>query len=407
MKNNWEIKTLGEVCEFRRGLTYSKGDEVPFSGNAVLRANNIDLETSTLNFDEIRYISDDIEIPQSKKLVKNSVMICTASGSKPHLGKVAFVDNDYEYAFGGFMGLLVPNVTIVDPKYFFTILTSGQFRNHVDSLTLGANINNLKFSQIQDYEVAIPPLAEQKRIVKILDEKFGAIEELKRVTEQQIADTKELFESRLEEIVTSPNEGWLHETIDDVALVKGGKRVPKGEKLLKVKTKHPYIRVSDFDHKGGVDQSDIHYISEEIFKKIKQYTITDRDLFISIAGTIGISGVVPAVLSGANLTENACKLVLKKELNLRYLLYFTRSKSFQNQAGLLTRTAAQPKLALTRIKTISFSYPQTLTDQNRIVKELDELFDKTKDLEVIFRRKIVDLDELKKSYLEQAFSGKL
>jgi len=200
MKNNWEIKTLREVCEFRRGLTYSKKDEASLSKNAILRANNITLAANTLNFDDIRYISDDVIIPQEKKLVKGSVMICTASGSRSHLGKVAFIDKDYDYAFGGFMGLLVPNSEIIDPKYFFVILTSGQFRDHINSLTSGANINNLKFSQIKDYQVTVPPLLEQKRIVGILDGKFKAIGELKKVTEAQIQDAKELFESRHNEI---------------------------------------------------------------------------------------------------------------------------------------------------------------------------------------------------------------
>ena len=49
MKKDWEIRKLGDVCEFRRGLTYSKNDEVENSKNAVLRSNNIDLITNQYN----------------------------------------------------------------------------------------------------------------------------------------------------------------------------------------------------------------------------------------------------------------------------------------------------------------------------------------------------------------------
>lgn len=377
LKDEWEIKKLGEVCEFRRGLTYSKGDEVPFSNNAVFRANNIDLETNTLNFNEIRYISDDIEIPHSKKLVKNSVMICTASGSKSHLGKVAFIDKDYEYAFGGFMGLLVPNVTIVDPKYFFIILTSGQFRDHVDSLTLGANINNLKFSQIQDYEVTIPPLAEQKRIVKILDEKFGAIEELKRVTEQQIADTKELFESRLNEIFH--NDEWNKVAFEDVCVLQRGYDLPT---RLRKEGVYPLLSAN-----GVTDYID-------------QFKVKGPGVTTGRSGSIGFIHYIDSDFWPLNTA-----LYIKdfKGNNEKFVYYFLRTfdlSRFSSGAGV-------PTLNRNHVHSEVVRATSNLNEQKIIVRELDELSEKTKALEAIFRRKIADLDELKKSYLEQAFSGKL
>ena len=95
MKAGWEIKPLGDICEFQRGLTYSKSDEVDSSNNIVLRANNIDLTTNLLNFEELKYISDSVCVDKRKKVKKDSLLICTASGSKSHLGKVAYIDDDY------------------------------------------------------------------------------------------------------------------------------------------------------------------------------------------------------------------------------------------------------------------------------------------------------------------------
>ena len=54
MKKVWEIRKLGDVCEFRRGLTYSKNDEVENSKNAVLRSNNIDLITN--QYDDRKFL---------------------------------------------------------------------------------------------------------------------------------------------------------------------------------------------------------------------------------------------------------------------------------------------------------------------------------------------------------------
>jgi hypothetical protein len=100
VKNGWQTKTIGDVCEFQRGLTYAKGDEVDVSDNVVLRATNIDLATNRLIFDELKYINDKVIVPESKKVKKGALMICTASGSKSHLGKVALIDEDYGLAGG-------------------------------------------------------------------------------------------------------------------------------------------------------------------------------------------------------------------------------------------------------------------------------------------------------------------
>ncbi|MHC5823969.1 MAG: restriction endonuclease subunit S, partial [Nostoc sp.] len=95
---------------------------------------------------------------------------------------------------------------------------------------------------------------------------------------------------------------WSLAKISDIAYVKGGKRLPKGSQYSEIATNYPYIRVSDFKN-GTVNLNDIRYICEEVHKKIAAYTISDKDIYISIAGTIGVVGLIPPVLNGANLTE--------------------------------------------------------------------------------------------------------
>ncbi len=143
----WETRPLAEWVQFQRGLTYKKSDEVPFSGNAVLRANNIDRLTGMLNLEEIRYIRDDVEVHDRLKVRAGSLLICTASGSKSHLGKVALIEEALDFAFGGFMGLLIPNPGL-DPRYLFYVTRSSLYDDFIDSLSDGANINNLKFSDL-------------------------------------------------------------------------------------------------------------------------------------------------------------------------------------------------------------------------------------------------------------------
>ena len=95
MKQGCEIKKLGEVVTFQRGLTYSKDDEVDFSSNCVLRSNNIELESMSILLDELKYIREDFIVGEDKKVKKDTILICMSNGSKQHLGKVAFIDKDY------------------------------------------------------------------------------------------------------------------------------------------------------------------------------------------------------------------------------------------------------------------------------------------------------------------------
>ena len=164
----WETKNVGEVCSFKRGLTYAKTDEVALSKNVVLRATNIDLATNHLDYGELKYISDAVVVPEDKKVKKDSLIICMASGSKSHLGKVAIIEEDSGYAFGGFMGMLTPSVSLL-PKYLFYLMTSGLYRTFINSISDGANINNLTFDKLSLFSLPVPPLSEQKGIVAELD----------------------------------------------------------------------------------------------------------------------------------------------------------------------------------------------------------------------------------------------
>ena len=172
------IGKLSQVCSFSRGLTYGKADEVEYSNNVVLRANNIDLETNSLILEDLRYIKDSIKIKPEKIARKNSLIICTASGSKSHVGKVALINEDYGYAFGGFMGQLTPS-NECDPKFLYYILTSGSFKDFLMTLNDGTNINNLKFSDIENYEIPLLPLEKQYKIVEKLDKAIEQIESLR------------------------------------------------------------------------------------------------------------------------------------------------------------------------------------------------------------------------------------
>jgi type I restriction enzyme S subunit len=193
-----KVVRLGEICAFSRGLTYKKSDEVDFSKNIVLRANNIDLSTNSLLLDDLRYIKDSIKIDSEKLVKKNSLIICTASGSKSHLGKVALITEDFGYSFGGFMGQITPSRDC-HHRFLFYIFTSPSFKDFLMGLTDGTNINNLKFTDIENYEVRLPKYEDQVKIVMKLDIAFAEIDKLKI----QISIEKEQISSLRQSILSN------------------------------------------------------------------------------------------------------------------------------------------------------------------------------------------------------------
>ena len=157
---------LGDVADYIRGLTYGKGDEAELpTPNAVLRAQNVSVEESRLVLDDLRYLRSDFEGSVEKRLRADDILVCSSSGSKSHMGKVAFVASDLPFFFGGFMGVLRSRRELIEPRFLFRLLTSQYHKTFLAGLTEGANINNLKLTEYLEYEIPLPPLEEQRRIV--------------------------------------------------------------------------------------------------------------------------------------------------------------------------------------------------------------------------------------------------
>lgn len=116
-----EYRKLGEIGEYIRGVTYDKKSEVQNECDAwkVFRANNITLSSNTLNFNDIKLVSKSVKVKESQKLVKDDILICAGSGSKDHIGKVAYIFSDIDYTFGGFMGVIRVNKNILMSRFAY------------------------------------------------------------------------------------------------------------------------------------------------------------------------------------------------------------------------------------------------------------------------------------------------
>ena len=168
---NIEWKTLGEVCDYIRGITYNKSAETTeVDGWKVLRANNITLETRKLNFNEVKHVKKTIRVRENQMLQKGDILICAGSGSKEHIGKTAYIESDIDYTFGGFMGVLrLKEEKTISSRYLFHYIGSGTFTKYLSATLKSSTINNLNNGIISPFTIPIPPLSEQRRIVDILD----------------------------------------------------------------------------------------------------------------------------------------------------------------------------------------------------------------------------------------------
>ena len=283
-------------------------------------------------------------------LIKGPAIIIGRKGSA---GEVTYIDSDC-FPIDTTYYVKIVDTNHTDILYLYHLLKTLD----LPSLRGGAGIPGLNRKDVYDkYELPLPPLEVQREIV-------AEIEGYQKV----IDGARAVIDNYRPQIVVDPE--WPMVALGEVCEVKGGKRLPKGEQLMESPTNYPYIRVSDFCDQS-VRLDDLKFISEAIHGQIAKYTISSADVYISIAGTIGIMGTIPDHLDGANLTENAAKLSFDgTRFDKRFLATIGNGDLVQSQISSLTHAVGVPKLALKRIKTLRFPVPSIETQQT-IVAEIE------------------------------------
>ena len=401
MKEGWEYKTLGECCRISDFVSNGSFASLKQNVNYYYAKNYallVRLADNSNNFDESKFVYTDKHGYDftSKSHLHGGEIIMSNVGS---VGSV-FICPDLKIPM-----TLAPNTISIDTEYnrfFYYLFISPSFSSILSEIVTKTTLKKFNKTNFKKLIVRVPnSLDEQRRIVSYLDSSFKIIDEIKNKALKSLTEAKALFQSALAEAM-EPKEGWEEKTLGEIAEIKGGKRVPKGYKLLTEPTNPKYIRLADFNDFGSITLENIQYISDEVYNQIKRYTISSKDVYISIAGTIGKSGIIPKELEGANLTENACKLVLDSCAYKYFVYYFTKSTLFLNQIKKLTMISAQPKLALTRLATVNIPLPP-LPTQKLIVSHLDKLSSKVRAIEEKYQKMVEECDALKQAMLRDVF----
>ncbi len=293
-----------------------------------------------------------------------------------HTQILKYIDFDFVLGADG-VKILQPK-PFLDSKYFYYALQ----QINLKSLGYARHFRLLREAQISYPE----SLIEQKRIVKKLDEVYEKVAKAREAAEKNLQNSKELFESYLQNVFANPGKDWEEKKLNQISENLDSKRIPITKKV-RSSGKYPYYGAS-----GIVD-----YVSEYIF---------DDDLLLVSedgANLLGRTYPIAFSINGKSWVNNhAHVLKFKKIESQRFVEYYLNSIKLDPYISGM----AQPKLNQKMLNSIPIPCP-SFPEQKDVIKKLDSLSEQTKKLKEVYKKKLTNLEELKKSVLNHAFTGKL
>ena len=288
-----KMARVGDLAEQIRGVTFAKGDSAPAAQAGylpILRAGNIG--DGQLTFDDLVYVPEPNVKPR-QKLLTNDVVIAASSGSLRVVGKAAQSDRNFDGAFGAFLKVLRPGPE-VDPRYFAHFFQTPSYRANISSLAAGANINNLKSEHLNNLELPLPPLDEQRRIAAILDE-ADAIRQKRR---QAIAHLDTLTQSIFNEMFGEEERANFE--LREICTLRSGGTPSKRENGF-WNGDIPWFSLKDLKHDRLTDSID--HVTERSIQQTTLRTIAKDTILVGVRGMI-LAHTVPISLLKVDGTIN-------------------------------------------------------------------------------------------------------
>ncbi len=362
MKKNWEIKKLGEVCEIINGKNQKavedKNGPYPIYGSGGIMG----------------YASE--------YLCRENTTIIGRKGSinNPFYVEEKFWNVDTAFGFQSKDNYL--------PKLLFYFCKSFDFSTH----NKGTTIPSLVKSDLLEIPIPVPPLEEQKRIVKILDEKIAQLETIKTNAQTNLQNAKDLFQSQLAKAFI--NTTWEKKRLGDIITLLSGQDFPP-ERYNSENKGIPYITgASNFNEDGSILINRWTETPTVIAKRL--------DVLLVVKGS-GYGKTTIADFAEAHIARQIMALRVSPDLERSFLFYYLNCKFDEiKQKG----NGVIPGITRSDVLEMSLNLPP-LPEQKRIVKELDALSEKVRQLQEIYTKQIANCDELKQAYLQKAFEGEL
>lgn len=394
MKQRWEIKKVSEISKTSAGGTPRKSHKEYYDNGDIPWLQSGEVGTRNIQKSKNFITQTGLKNSSAKIFPKGTVLIAMYGATAGEVGILNFKAATNQAV----CGILPSKQLLKDFTYYF-------FLYHKKKLILQAVGNaqpNISQEKIKNTLIPVPSIQEQKQIVTILDEAFAAIAKAKSNAEQNLKNAKELFESYLQGVFENIKTGeQLYPLAKYLDLITYGFTNP-----MPTAYDGPYM-VTAKNVKGGV----VDYVtSRRTSQKAFDTLLTDKsrprkgDVLLTKDGTLGRLAVVEK--EDMCINQSVALLRTNKELDPYYLKELLSSRFYQRlmveQAGGTTIK----HIYITRVDKMLVPIP-SLKSQHDIVKKINLLSGKTKKLESIYLSKINDLEELKKSILQKAFSGEL
>jgi len=398
------IERLGEVCDFI-------GGSQPPKSTFVYDLSGLD-ETEYVRLIQIRdYKSDKhvVYIPKSstkKFCSKDDIMI-------GRYGPPVFqILKGLEGAYNVALMKAVPKTNEIDSDYLFRFLASPEVQGYIIKLSeRAAGQTGVNKQALHDYPILVPPIPEQKRIVAILDQAFADIEQARAKTEQNLKNARELFESYLQQVFSQRGEGWVEVSLGSVCSFQNGyafksKDTVESSNTQLIRMGNLYQNVLDLNRKSV-------FYPDNFSDEYEQFKLNEGDMIISLTGTVGKEDYgytveIPSTDKNLLLNQRIAKIIDidTEKLEQRFLLRILRSRVFLDELYSTANGTRQANLSTATMKEIMIAIPSA-DKQRELCREFDGLETETMKLAKIYNKKLVDLDELKRSILQKAFSGEL
>jgi len=356
-------KKLGDYVYIIKGVTYDKEQQVlNKTKNIILTADNITVD-NRFEMSKMIYLSDDLKLDNTKKLMSSDVFISLSSGSKKHVGKCAHIKSDTNYYAGGFMGVIRPKEEKkeeINMKYLHIILSHPIIRNNLSNSSTGSNINNLS-DNLYDLKIPLPPMDVQKKIV----DEFVKAEKKMQTTNDNISSSQTNIKDIIGKCFSSNlKTGRLGDIIDN-DFVKRGKSAKYGSSNMQIIKSGQARGLLEFDF------TERHYVDEKFISD--ERNLIKGDILINSTG-VGTAGRVTLFdLDGDFVVDSHITIVRlnKNEALPKYVLYALYHIGFKTIEAMATGQSGQVELSPDTIKGIRIPLP-SLPEQKKIIAEIEK-----------------------------------
>lgn len=306
--------------------------------------------------------------------------------------------------FGSSEFVVLRPQSLVDPKYLYYFLSQPSFRDAGERVMSGAvGHKRVPNDFIENTKIPVPSVHEQKRIVAMLDVAFADIDRTRELTEQNLKNARELFDSYLSQTFESRTKEWHKQKFGEVChFVRG----PFGGALKKSIFKPEGFAVYEQQHAIYDQFQDIRYfVDGEKFEQMSRFELLPGDLIISCSGTMGKIAIAPSNIRRGIINQALLKLTPKLGITAQFLKIWMESPNFQREIESRAQGAAIKNMASVKVlKDIFIPIPSEVV-QHEIVDLHDRLKTLISSLESNYMTKLSELRKLKESILSQQFQG--